>query len=202
MSLAPCPFVMLKMADLSINYYSLVFYAGAAVRIAQQAAAAHVGGLTDISGMAVGIDLGGKSSWGFDHPPNKNEMGRRLALQALHVVYALQTPLWTGPVFSGGAESHPGQVTIEFAEGTTAGGLALSPVKAKNIDGSSNDCTLCCKGALHGVSCALSPSRWLVPFCCPLSHVFLLLCCSACSFSLHCLNRCYCNTSKRRRDSV
>ena len=39
------------------------------------------GGPTDIGGMAVGIDLGGKSQWGSIHPPNKNEMSRRLALQ-------------------------------------------------------------------------------------------------------------------------
>ena len=38
-------------------------------------------GKTDISGVAVGIDLGGKSKIGPGHPPNKNEMSRRMALQ-------------------------------------------------------------------------------------------------------------------------
>lgn len=61
----------------------------------------------DIAGMAVTIDLGGKSAWGYDHPINKNEMSWRLARQAVHVAYAQQvdffrsnpvsSAIWTGP---------------------------------------------------------------------------------------------------------
>ena len=38
----------------------------------------------------MGLDCGGKSAWGWDHPPNKNEMSRRLALQTVHAAYAVQ----------------------------------------------------------------------------------------------------------------
>ena len=57
------------------------------IRLAEQLVAAHVGGRTDISGTATTIDLGGASAWGYDHPPNKNEMSRRLALQTIHAAY-------------------------------------------------------------------------------------------------------------------
>eukprot|EP00041_Stephanoeca_diplocostata_P031952 m.1007673 g.1007673 ORF g.1007673 m.1007673 type:complete len:237 (-) comp24057_c0_seq26:3099-3809(-) len=70
------------------------------IRAAQAVSAAHPGNSTDVSGVAVTIDLGGSSNWGFDHPPNKNEMSRRLALQVLHDAYGLNEsdiPLWTGP---------------------------------------------------------------------------------------------------------
>ena len=54
------------------------------IRLAEAAAVLPLpGGQTDIGGMAVGIDLGGKSEWGPIHPPNKNEMSRRLALQVM-----------------------------------------------------------------------------------------------------------------------
>lgn len=36
--------------------------------------------IDSLIGMAVGIDLAGESAWGWGHPPNKNEMARRLAL--------------------------------------------------------------------------------------------------------------------------
>ena len=58
------------------------------IRLAQaDAVLPRPGGPTDIGGMAVGIDLGGKSEWGSIHPPNKNEMSRRLALQVLDTPY-------------------------------------------------------------------------------------------------------------------
>ena len=41
-------------------------------------------------GLEVGLDCGGKSAWGWDHPPNKNELSRRLALQTVHAAYAQQ----------------------------------------------------------------------------------------------------------------
>jgi len=60
------------------------------IRLAQADVETHPGCLTDISGTAVALDLGGKSSWGIDHAPNKSEMARRLALQAVHVAHAQQ----------------------------------------------------------------------------------------------------------------
>ena len=66
------------------------------IRVAEAEVESHSGGKTDISGVAVTIDLGGKSAWGYDHPPNKNEISRRLALATLHAAYATQEPLWTG----------------------------------------------------------------------------------------------------------
>ena len=119
-----------------------------AIRLAQQQAQARIGGTTLITGAAVGLDLGGISAWGIDHPPNKNEMAKRLAAQVLHVAYARQVPLWTGPVFSGDADnSVKGLVTVKFDLITAGGGMTLRDVKAKNIDGTSNDCIACCNGS-------------------------------------------------------
>ena len=144
------------------------------VRLAELSAAPHPGGQTDISGVAVTIDLGGKSAWGYDHPCNKNEISRRLALQTLHAAYALQQgafggpgSLWTGPVLSSvskaaggggsdGGSSSSGDDDDEEEDGSSvdllfeewsASGLALKDVKAINIDGTRNDCTRCCAHA-------------------------------------------------------
>jgi hypothetical protein len=129
------------------------------VRIAEQESAAHSGGRTDISGAAVTIDLGGKSAWGADHPPNKNEMSRRLALQTVHAAYAAQgrigsgtaeESLWTGPILSsitkGTTADAVGEVLLSFTN-WSATGLTLHDVHAKNIDGTDNSCKLCCAGA-------------------------------------------------------
>lgn len=118
---------------------------------------------TGSSGIAVGMDLGGSSAWGIGHPPNKNEMARRLALQAVHVFYNVSARLpelvtgaggedglttWAGPHFSKLQAGKDGSgLLVEFDEGSTVGGLRLRDVKALNIDGSSNDCTRCCDGA-------------------------------------------------------
>ena len=61
-----------------------------AVRDAASRFAPHSGGATDISGVAVTVDLGGSSAWGYDHPPNKNEIARRLALTTIHAAYVLR----------------------------------------------------------------------------------------------------------------
>ncbi len=105
-----------------------------------------------ISGVAVGIDLGGASAWGYDHPPDKNEMARRLCLQLLHAAYAQQSPQWAGPeplqgdaaavVRQGG-----GSVMLRLSPVSAEGGMELRDVKAKNINGTSNSCTLCCARA-------------------------------------------------------
>lgn len=60
------------------------------IRLAEAETSPHSGGLTDISGVAVALDCGGKSAWGWDHPPNKNEIARRLALQTVHAAFAVQ----------------------------------------------------------------------------------------------------------------
>ena len=153
------------------------------IRIAEQTSAPHTGGRTDISGVAVTVDLGGKSGWGFDHPPNKNEIARRLALQTVHAAYAVQgriprahgngsaDSLWSGPVLTGvgrgngrgngpdsGADS--GDVVLSFAN-WSAVGLTLRDVKALNIDGSDNSCTLCCaKAAPFEVQLGGSLGNW------------------------------------------
>eukprot|EP01051_Picozoa_sp_SAG22_P009971 SAG22_NODE_869_length_6749_cov_3.048120_2_plen_278_part_00 len=72
------------------------------IREAQAVSLGHpAGNTTEDSGVAVTIDCGGASNWGDDHPPNKPEMSRRLALQLLHTAYGLDQaaglPLWTGP---------------------------------------------------------------------------------------------------------
>jgi hypothetical protein len=124
------------------------------VRAAQAISPAHPhANTTDASGVTVTIDLGGASNWGDDHPPNKNEMSRRLALQLLHTAYKLDQqsglPLWTGPVLSHVSLQATGKVLLEFTEMSSQGGLSLRDVKAPTsvddgrggIAKSSNNCT-------------------------------------------------------------
>jgi hypothetical protein len=60
-----------------------------ALRLQQAAALPAPGSAVDTSGMAVITDLG--DTIGPPHPKNKTEVGRRMALQALHVAYAYQS---------------------------------------------------------------------------------------------------------------
>ncbi len=70
------------------------------------------------SGLAVAIDIGDP----YDiHPPNKQELGRRLARVARHVVYGERMPSPSGPV-ARAAWRVPGGVAVAF-DGVT-GGLA------------------------------------------------------------------------------
>ena len=128
------------------------------IRAGQGASAAHAGNSTDVSGVAVTIDLGGASNWGYDHPPNKNEMSRRLALQLLHTAFGLgegEIPLWTGPVLSAAARGPAaGAVSLTFTQASAAGGLSLRDVRAPTstsvgrggVANPNNNCTLCCGG--------------------------------------------------------
>ena len=133
------------------------------IRLAEADTAPHSGGLTDISGVAVALDCGGKSAWGWDHPPNKNEISRRLALQTVHAAYAQQgripgavvcppdaasfgpaacntSSIWTGPLLESAASSASDgfstvTVTLKFAE-FSAEKLSLSAFLSKNEDSS------------------------------------------------------------------
>eukprot|EP00050_Salpingoeca_kvevrii_P007394 m.295919 g.295919 ORF g.295919 m.295919 type:complete len:914 (+) comp13288_c0_seq1:1-2742(+) len=101
-------------------------------------------GTMDVTGMAVVLDMGGKSAWGWDHPPNKNTMSWRLGLQVLHVAYALQgsiplpqggSTIWTGPLVQQ-VDYVPTLNTVQIIfESWTAQGLRFKPVF---------NCTTCC----------------------------------------------------------
>ena len=110
-----------------------------AVRVAEAEAASRVGGLTDIAGTSINIDMGGASAWGFDHPVNKNEISRRLALQAVHVAFAKQLdamPMWTGPLLRDIVYDINAVSSTRVAiEGWTAHGLKFRDVV---------NCTICC----------------------------------------------------------
>ena len=131
------------------------------IREAEAISAAHPGGNTTLnSGVAVTIDCGGSSNWGNDHPPNKPEMSRRLALQLLHISYALgqdAIPLWTGPVLSHVAYSpttQPLLISLEFTRMSSQGGLSLRDVRSPTsvddgrdgVPSSTNNCIKCCSG--------------------------------------------------------
>jgi hypothetical protein len=138
------------------------------IRGAEASSGAHpAGNTTDVSGVAVTIDLGGASNWGDDHPPNKNEMSRRLSLQLLHTVYGLgqeSIPLWTGPVLqgvakgpvkgAGGGTNLTNEITLTFTSMSSAGGLSLRDVQAPfsvddgrgGVASPTNNCTRCCEG--------------------------------------------------------
>eukprot|EP01060_Flectonema_neradi_P005024 TRINITY_DN1331_c0_g1_i7.p1 TRINITY_DN1331_c0_g1~~TRINITY_DN1331_c0_g1_i7.p1 ORF type:complete len:918 (+),score=238.62 TRINITY_DN1331_c0_g1_i7:41-2794(+) len=126
------------------------------IRLAEAETVPHTDGLTDISGMSVGLDMGGRSAWGVDHPPNKNEMSRRMALSLYHVAFGVQgrftaapvgslkgyNSYWTGPVFKSATQTADG-VVISVDEGSGFG-MSLKDVEGLNVNGSSAGCTLCC----------------------------------------------------------
>eukprot|EP00039_Didymoeca_costata_P030232 m.28504 g.28504 ORF g.28504 m.28504 type:complete len:580 (+) comp8006_c0_seq3:35-1774(+) len=142
------------------------------MRIAQAISPAHPGNTTDVSGVTVTFDCGGSSNWGFDHPPNKGEMSRRIALQLLHIAYNLtetEIPLWTGPVLTQASKVSSG-VLLSFTDQSSVGALQLKDVKAPNScdDGRggvcvpANNCTTCCDGggAPFEVTYNNTPSRF------------------------------------------
>eukprot|EP00912_Choanoflagellata_sp_UC4_P000541 UC4_evm3s335 len=73
-------------------------------------------------------------------------MSRRMALQLLHSAFAQQSPLWTGPVVDSIKLSDDGNSIELFYKPDTANKMTLVNVKAQNINGSANDCKLCCQG--------------------------------------------------------
>jgi hypothetical protein len=108
------------------------------LRISQQLAVPHSGGETDISGVPVTIDLGGSSAWGYDHPPNKNEMSRRLALQTVHAAYAVQGRIPNANGGSGGPDvaSSLADPTALSNTGAPADSLWTGPVlESVAVDG-------------------------------------------------------------------
>jgi len=124
----------------------------------------HVNGTTDIVALAVTLDLGGSGAWGIDHPPNKNEISRRLALGLLHAAYGLQTPLWTGPILesigsssmvsntyrSNNNNNNNHKATIEIRllfSYSGEKGMNLRDVQAVDSNGTRNDCHKCCSEA-------------------------------------------------------
>eukprot|EP00041_Stephanoeca_diplocostata_P036427 m.1331336 g.1331336 ORF g.1331336 m.1331336 type:complete len:916 (+) comp24863_c1_seq1:65-2812(+) len=116
-----------------------------AIRAAEAQAVSRTNGSTDIAGMAVTIDLGGKSAWGYDHPINKNEMSWRLARQAVHVAYAQQlsffrsnpvsSAIWTGPELDSVSYDAGNKNVVLSLVGYSAEGIYLKDVP---------NCTLCC----------------------------------------------------------
>jgi hypothetical protein len=112
----------------------------------------------------------------WDHPPNKNEISRRLALQTVHAAFAVQgripravacsdpeskacngSSIWTGPVLSraippvlsaGYSQSGAMEVGLRFKFGE---GLKLKDVLSTNPDGTTNNCSA--RAAANGPSC-------------------------------------------------
>ena len=112
--------------------------------------------LTHNSAAPVCTELGGSSKWGIDHPFNKVEISRRLALQIVHETYdsqdrvdavengtLLYSSTWTGPIVSD-VTANEGNVTITFEEFSSVM-LTMHDVKGLNSDGTRDDCTLCCE---------------------------------------------------------
>ena len=135
------------MGDFAFGVVQLAPLPGAAgghdfppIRAAQAAALPRPGGATDITALAVTLDLGDAA--GGIHPHNKSEVGRRLALATLHAGLGAQTNAssafeWTGPRAAGAsaaAAAADGAVELAVAF-DHADGLARAPT---------HDCSLCC----------------------------------------------------------
>ena len=106
------PFFIVQLA----NYYGIPKEPGdggvARVREAQAQVASSVPG----TGLAVAIDLGEENI----HPLNKQDVGRRLALQALHKTYGRDTPC-DGPIYRGmTVEENAIRVVFDHADGLVA----------------------------------------------------------------------------------
>ena len=68
------------------------------------------------TGLAVAIDLGGENI----HPKNKQDVGKRLALQALHKTYGREIPC-DGPIYRGMAvEGNAIRISFDHAQGLVA----------------------------------------------------------------------------------
>lgn len=92
-------------------------------------------------GYAVAIDIGDlESPMGSIHPRRKQEVGRRLSLEARRISYGEKTLVSTGPVFESVANgSAAGTLVVNYAPGT-AGGLHVAPTADCDKIGSK----LCC----------------------------------------------------------
>jgi hypothetical protein len=86
------------------------------LRLQQAGALPAPGSVVDTSGMAVITDLG--DTLGPPHPKNKTEVGRRLALQALHVAYAYQS--------LGNASASSSGLSVDAGVGGIPPGAALA----------------------------------------------------------------------------
>ena len=134
--------------DFPFHYVQLAPYTGYAkfaghgdistIRLAQADSQSKIG--LDTSGMAVAIDLGDPLAPAGDvHSRHKNEVARRLALQAMHVMYAFQwgenvsnpvypqkTPApfplhFSGPQLTGAAMATSMEAVLTFAKETAMG---------------------------------------------------------------------------------
>jgi hypothetical protein len=117
------------------------------IRTEQAAALPRPGGATDTTGMAVTYDLGDPTSpYTSIHPRNKTEVARRLALQVLHVTYALQYPSagtwlnYRGPEAEGASPIAAAAGTAIRVTFSTLDGLGLYVADTAN-------CWECCAGS-------------------------------------------------------
>jgi len=87
------------------------------------------------TGMAVTLDLGLKAE-GNLHPPDKTEFARRLALQAMHLVYGDNSSVVSGPVFKDAKADGPTmKVTFDEVHGGLTTDPSGAPVKGFTIAG-------------------------------------------------------------------
>lgn len=109
------------------------------IRAAQALAQPRVEGPSDITAMAVTIDLGGKSSWGWDHPIDKDSISKRLALSTLHAAFGLQEQ-WNGTL------RYTGPIALHATFGSNSIVIQFSSFSANNMRfRNSALCTSCCQ---------------------------------------------------------
>lgn len=132
------------MGDFSFLFVQLAPYDHSttfpALRLQQATALPHPGSLVDTAGMAVVTDLGTPATV---HPTHKAEVGRRLALQAVHVAYAMQTLDGSQVPYDGFAD---GPVLLEATRGTGGVTLRYGNAGGLHLRGTLS-CNVCCGGA-------------------------------------------------------
>jgi sialate O-acetylesterase len=110
------PFLIVQLANFQVRHSQPVDDAWAELREAQAMTARDVKN----SGLAVAIDIGDRNDI---HPKDKQTVGLRLALQALHVAYGNNGIEYSGPIFKAARRNGSTLVlTFEHAQGLNSHG--------------------------------------------------------------------------------
>ncbi|WP_295930098.1 sialate O-acetylesterase [uncultured Xanthomonas sp.] len=132
---AKMPLLVVQLAGYGLPPQAPVESGWAQVREAQRRVAAE----DACSGLAVAIDIGGA----YDiHPPNKQELGRRLARAARHVVYGEHALAPSGPIPRTATRTQGGvRIVFDDVDGSLVTTGASGPIGFELCDAQAQRCT-------------------------------------------------------------